>query len=189
MFHSITFSSYIYSLTLQLSDHICNSPYYQPYDSYNAGSENLLLVLDQVIIPNWYFYLVSSLIWLILYWYCKEKFCLGHSWELKGKLIYFSFHSLIHPCVSSSSFPPAHSTPEHTYHPSLPLTKQCNRKRSSTCVFFNIKKEKKANKNLLPQVYKNNSIQRLWNNRERTFSWRQILAWVYVWLESTNINK
>ena len=58
-------------------------------------------------------------------------------------MIYFSFHSLIHPCVSSSSFPPAHSTPEHTYHPSLPLTKQCNRKRSSTCVFFNIKKKRK----------------------------------------------
>ena len=144
MFHSITFFSYIYSLTLQLSDHICNSPYYQPYNSYNAGSEKLLLVLDQVIIPNWYYYLVSSLIWLILYWYCKEKFCLGHSWELKGKLIYFSFHSLIHPCVSSSSFPPAHSTPEHTYHPSLPLTKQYNRKRSSTCVFFNIKKREKS---------------------------------------------
>ena len=29
--------------------------------------------------PNWYFSLFSSLIWLILYWYCKEKFCLGHS--------------------------------------------------------------------------------------------------------------
>ena len=100
-------------------------------------------------------------------------------------MIYFSFHSLIHPCVSSSSFPPAHSTPEHTYHPSLPLTKQCNRKMSSTCVFFNIKKREKANKNLLPQAYKNNSIQRLWNNRERTFSWRQILAWVCL----TRINE
>ena len=27
----------------------------------------------------------SSLVWLTLYWYCKEKFCLGHSWELKGE--------------------------------------------------------------------------------------------------------
>ena len=33
---------------------------------------------------NWYFSLFSSLVCLILYWYCKEKFCLGHSWELKG---------------------------------------------------------------------------------------------------------
>ena len=30
------------------------------------------------------FFLFSSLIWLILYWYCKEKFSLGHSWEFKG---------------------------------------------------------------------------------------------------------
>ena len=42
------------------------------------------LVLDRPIILNWYFSLFSSLSWLILYWYCKEKFCLGHSRELKG---------------------------------------------------------------------------------------------------------
>ena len=34
--------------------------------------------------PDWYFPLFSSLVWLIFYWYCKEKLCLGHSWELKG---------------------------------------------------------------------------------------------------------
>ena len=34
--------------------------------------------------PNWYFSLFSSLAHLILYCYCKEKFCLGHSWESKG---------------------------------------------------------------------------------------------------------
>ena len=34
--------------------------------------------------PNWYFSLFSSLVCLILYRYCKEKFCHGHSWELKG---------------------------------------------------------------------------------------------------------
>ena len=28
--------------------------------------------------PNWYFSLFSSLVCLILYWLCKEKFCLGH---------------------------------------------------------------------------------------------------------------
>ena len=31
------------------------------------------------------FYIFSSLVCLILYWYCNEKFCLGHLWELKGK--------------------------------------------------------------------------------------------------------
>ena len=42
------------------------------------------LLLDQPIIP----YLLSTLVLitccLILYWYCKGKFSLGHSWELKG---------------------------------------------------------------------------------------------------------
>ena len=33
---------------------------------------------------NFYFSLISSLVCLILYWYCTGKFCLGHSWELKG---------------------------------------------------------------------------------------------------------
>ena len=34
--------------------------------------------------PNWYFSLLSSLVCLILYWHRKEKFSLGHKWELKG---------------------------------------------------------------------------------------------------------
>ena len=54
----------------------------QPYNSYNVSSENL--VLDQLIIPKLIFSLFSSLVCLILYWYCKEKFFLGHSCELKG---------------------------------------------------------------------------------------------------------
>ena len=53
-----------------------NSPYCQLYNPYNGSSKNL--VFDQII-PNWYFSLFSALIWLILYWYCKEKFCFGHS--------------------------------------------------------------------------------------------------------------
>ena len=36
--------------------------------------------------PNWYFSLFSSLVCLILHWYCREKLCRGHSWELKGWL-------------------------------------------------------------------------------------------------------
>ena len=69
-------------LTIELPDQIFTSPHCQPYNSYNVSSENL--VLDQVIIPKLTFSLFSLLIWLILYWYCKEKFCLGHSWELKS---------------------------------------------------------------------------------------------------------
>ena len=42
-------------------------------------SENL--VLDQLTIPNWYFSLFSSLVYLILYWHRKGKFCLDHSKE------------------------------------------------------------------------------------------------------------
>ena len=38
----------------------------------------------KLLSPNWYFSLFLSLVWLILYQYCKEKFCLGHSWELLG---------------------------------------------------------------------------------------------------------
>ena len=53
-----------------------------PHNSYNVSSESL--VLDQLIIPKLIFSLFSSLIWLIFYWYCEEKFCLGHSWALKG---------------------------------------------------------------------------------------------------------
>ena len=28
-----------------------------------------------------------------MYWYCKEKFCLGHSWELKGYIINWIIHA------------------------------------------------------------------------------------------------
>ena len=49
-----------------------SSPYCLPCNYYNVRLENL--VLDQF----------STLICLILYWYCKEKFSLGHTWELKG---------------------------------------------------------------------------------------------------------
>ena len=38
------------TLTLQLPDQICNSPYCQPQNSYNVSSDNL--VLDQLILPE-----------------------------------------------------------------------------------------------------------------------------------------
>ena len=53
-----------------------NSLHYLPYSSCDVSLENL--VLDKLIIPLLIFFC------LILYWYCREKFCLGHSWELKG---------------------------------------------------------------------------------------------------------
>ena len=43
-------------LTLSLPDQICNSPYCQPSNSYNASSETL--VLDQLIIPKLIFFLI-----------------------------------------------------------------------------------------------------------------------------------
>ena len=52
------------------------------YNSNDLSSENLLL--DQLIIPNWYFFLISSLVCLKFYGYCREEFCLGLPWELKG---------------------------------------------------------------------------------------------------------
>ena len=59
---------------------ISYSPYCLLYSFYDVSSENS--VLDQLMIPwfpDWYFSLFSSLVCLILYRYCKEKFCLGHS--------------------------------------------------------------------------------------------------------------
>ena len=64
-------------------DHTSNSPYSLPYNSYYVSWENL--VLDRQILPLIeIFSLFSSLVCLILYWYCKEKFCLGHSRECEG---------------------------------------------------------------------------------------------------------
>ena len=53
-----------------------NSLHYLPYSSCDVSLENL--VLDKLIIPLLIFFC------LILYWYSREKSCLGHSWELKG---------------------------------------------------------------------------------------------------------
>ena len=65
------------------NDYTCNSPYWLPYNSYYVSWENL--VLDRQILPLIeIFSLFSSLVCLILYCYCEEKFCLGHSWECEG---------------------------------------------------------------------------------------------------------
>ena len=69
-------------LPLNSQDLISNSPYCLLYSSCNVSLENL--VLDQLIIPWLTFFFFLLLVCLILYWYCKEKFCLGHSWEFKG---------------------------------------------------------------------------------------------------------
>ena len=61
-------------LTLNSQDLISNSPYCLPYSSCDVCLEKL--VLDQLTIPYWYFSLFSSFVYLMLYWYCKEKFCL-----------------------------------------------------------------------------------------------------------------
>ena len=55
-----------YTSTLKLSDQICNSPYCQPYNSYNVSLENL--VLDQKIIPKliFFFILITYLVDIVL---------------------------------------------------------------------------------------------------------------------------
>ena len=54
-------------LTLWLADKICDTPYCQPYNSHNVGSENL--VLDQLIIPKVIFFHYShhSSGWYFIY--------------------------------------------------------------------------------------------------------------------------
>ena len=42
------------------------------------------------------FSLFSSLVCLMSYWYCEEKFCLGHMWELKAD------QNISNNCVSMS---------------------------------------------------------------------------------------
>ena len=87
MHHPCWFNPFIPNISFS------NSSLCLPYNSHDIGSENL--VLHQLLIPllifYWYFSLLSSLVCLILYWmiynnYCKEKFFLGHSWELKGSI-------------------------------------------------------------------------------------------------------
>ena len=53
-------------LTLQLPGQFCNSPYCQPYNSYNLSSE--YLVLDQLIIPKliFFFILITYLVDIVL---------------------------------------------------------------------------------------------------------------------------
>ena len=63
LFKQITF--YV-KLTLSLPDQICDSPYCQPYNSYNVSSENL--VLDQLINPKliFFFILITYLVDFVL---------------------------------------------------------------------------------------------------------------------------
>ena len=51
---------------LKLPDQLCNSPYFQPYYSYNFSSENL--VLDRLIIPKliFIFVLITYLVNIML---------------------------------------------------------------------------------------------------------------------------
>ena len=51
-----------FSLTLSLPDQIFNSPFSQPYNSFNVSSENL--ILDRLIIPKliFFFSLITYLV-------------------------------------------------------------------------------------------------------------------------------
>ena len=63
----------------KLPDQFCNSPYCQPYNSYNVSSENL--VLDQLIIPKliFFFILITYLVDIVLILYGEIL-----SWSLMG---------------------------------------------------------------------------------------------------------
>ena len=63
-------------------DFISNSLYYLPFNLYDVSLENWYWI--NLKSPNCCFSQFSSLVCVILYWNCKEKFCLGHSWEFKG---------------------------------------------------------------------------------------------------------
>ena len=56
-----------------------NYPCCLPFNSYDTTSENL--VVNQLLILQFMFSFILSLVWLILYRYSKEKFCLGHFWR------------------------------------------------------------------------------------------------------------
>ena len=69
---------------LHSQDLIDNSPFSMPYNSHCGSLENLVLDQQIILFPNWYFSILSLLICLTWYWWCKEKLCLGHSWKLEG---------------------------------------------------------------------------------------------------------
>ena len=52
------------------------------FHSHGLFSNSLYYPIDRIV--YWYIFLFSLLVCLILYWYRWEKFCLDHSWELKG---------------------------------------------------------------------------------------------------------
>ena len=78
--------------------------YSHSYKFYNVSSENF--EQDQSIILLLIFFpLLSSHVCLMLFWYCKEKFCLGHSWELTWLVTNQKFMSkpLMHWHVTSQN--------------------------------------------------------------------------------------
>ena len=69
-------------LTLYLPDQICKFSLQSTIQFFNVSSENL--VLDQLIIPKLIFFFILITCLLDIVSYCKEKFSLGHLWELLG---------------------------------------------------------------------------------------------------------
>ena len=66
----IPYFLFINPFSTKMASIISTSPYTLSYNSYAVSMG--------------FFFLFSSLVCLILYCYCKEKFFLGLSWELKG---------------------------------------------------------------------------------------------------------
>ena len=62
----MTLQSTLITVNPLTPDQICNSPYCQPYNSYNVSSENL--VFNQLIIPKltYFFILITNLVEILL---------------------------------------------------------------------------------------------------------------------------
>ena len=84
--------------------YICKTKLFNPWTP-KISSAILLIVCCTVLVmlvwriwywinfdPQLYFSLFAWLACSTLYWYWKKKFCLGHSWELKIKLMYDAYN-------------------------------------------------------------------------------------------------
>ena len=98
-------SWFILTFLLSRCHLLINSSHCLLYNSCDISLENL--VLNQLMIPFLiFFFILIFLVCLILYWYCKENFCLSHSWELKSYFYNLSIlrsADLIHQVIDSTS--------------------------------------------------------------------------------------
>ena len=71
-------------LTLSLPSPDINSPYWLPYISLYVSSENLVFSQENTLWWIVCFILITCLLDNSMYWNCKEKLDIDHSWKSKG---------------------------------------------------------------------------------------------------------